>query len=60
VETEVKALLTSVDDTSLKKVRPYDIQKSVKTLRVRKACELDGIPKECFRHLPRPLAHLTH
>jgi hypothetical protein len=30
-------------------------------LKLRKACELDGIPNECLRHLPRrPLVYLKH
>jgi hypothetical protein len=28
-------------------------------LKLRKACGLDGIPNEYFRHLPRPMVHLT-
>jgi hypothetical protein len=42
-------------------VRPCDVQKLAKTLKLRKACGIDGIPNECLRHLPRkPLVHLTH
>jgi hypothetical protein len=29
-------------------------------LKLRRACGLDGIPKECLWHFPRPLVHLTH
>jgi hypothetical protein len=59
--TRVQALLTSVDDTELGKVRPCDIQKLAHSLKLRKVCGLDGIPNECLRHLPRrPLVHLTH
>jgi hypothetical protein len=53
VVTRVQALLTSVDDTPLEKVRPCDIQKLVKTLKLRKACGLDGIPNKFLGHLPR-------
>jgi hypothetical protein len=61
VETRVEALLTSADDTPLIKVGLCDIKKLVKTLKLRKACGLDGIPNECLRHLPRrPLVHLKH
>jgi hypothetical protein len=63
VETRVQALLASVDDTALEKVRPCDTWKLVKILKLRKICELelDGILNECFRHLPkRPLVYLTH
>jgi hypothetical protein len=45
--------------TPLEKVRPCDIQKLVKTLKLRKACRLDGIPNKCLRYLPRrPLVHM--
>jgi hypothetical protein len=38
-----------------------NIHKLTNTLKLRKACGLDGIPNECLRHLPRrPLVHLTH
>jgi hypothetical protein len=61
VEGRVQVLFTSVDDTSLGKVRPCDIHKLGNSLKLRKACVLDGIPNECLRHLPRrPLVHLTH
>jgi hypothetical protein len=60
MDTRVQALLTSVDDTPLEKVGCV-IRKLVKALKLRKACGLDGIPKESLRHLPRrPLVHLTH
>jgi hypothetical protein len=56
----VQALLASVD-TPLGKLRPCDIHKLVYSLKLREACGVDGIPNECFRHLPRrPLVHLTH
>jgi hypothetical protein len=35
------------------KVRPCDIHKLVNSLKLRKACGLDGIPNEGLRHLPR-------
>jgi hypothetical protein len=61
VETRVQAPLISVDDTPLRKVRPCDIHKLVISLKLRKACGLDGISNECLRHLPRrPLVHVTH
>jgi hypothetical protein len=61
VETRVQALLASVDDTPLGKVRSCDIHKLANSLKLRKACGLDGIPNECLRHLPRtPLLQLTH
>jgi hypothetical protein len=61
VEARVQALIASVDDTPLEKVRPCDIPKLVKSLKLRRACGLDGIPNKCLRHLPRrPLVHMTH
>jgi hypothetical protein len=61
VETRVKALLASVDGTTLGKIRPCDIHKLANLFKLRKACGLDGIPKECITHLARrPLVHLTH
>jgi hypothetical protein len=59
VETRVQALLTSVDNTPLWKVRPCNIHKLVNSLKLRKACGL-GSPNECLRHLPRrPLVNPT-
>jgi hypothetical protein len=61
VETRFQTLLASVDDTPLGKVRPSDIHKLSKSLKLRKVCGLDGIPNECLRHLPRrPLIHLSY
>jgi hypothetical protein len=61
VAARFQALLESVDNSPSEKVRPCHIQKLIKTLKFRKACGIDGIPNECFRHLPRkPLVHLTH
>jgi hypothetical protein len=61
VETKTQSLLASVGGTPSGKVRPYVIQKLVKTLKLRTACGLDGILNECLRHLwRRPLVHLTH
>jgi hypothetical protein len=34
----------------MEKVRPCDIHKLVNSLKLRKACGLDGIPNECLRH----------
>jgi hypothetical protein len=57
VEPRVQAL----HNTPLGKVRPYNIHKLVNSLKLRKACGLDGVPNEGLRHLPRrPLVHLTH
>jgi hypothetical protein len=61
VETTVQPLLKSVDGIPWGKVGPCDIHKLTYSLKLRKACGLDGIPNECLRHLPRrPLVYLTH
>jgi hypothetical protein len=60
-ETRVQAVLVSVDKTPLGRVRPCDIHKLANSLKLRRACGLDGIPNECLRRLPkRLLLHLTH
>jgi len=54
-------LLQGEVKTPIERVRPCDVQKLIHTLKLRKACGIDGIPNECLRHLPRrPLVHLTH
>jgi hypothetical protein len=61
VEARVQALLKSVDNSPPERVRPCDVQKLAKTLKLRKACGINDIPNECLRHLPRkPLVHITH
>jgi hypothetical protein len=61
MDTTVQALLTSVDDIMLGKVRTCEVHKLANSLKLKKSCGLDGIPNECLRHLPgRPLLHLTH
>jgi hypothetical protein len=61
VEARVQALLESVDNNPHERIRPCDVLKFIKTLKLRKACGIDGIPNECLRHLPtKPLVHLTH
>jgi hypothetical protein len=52
VEARVQALLETVDDSPPERVRPCDLQKIIKTLKLKKACGIDGIPNECLRHLP--------
>jgi hypothetical protein len=60
VEAEVHALLETVDKNNPQRIRPCDVQKLIKSLKLRKARGIDGIPNECLRHLPRrPLVHLT-
>jgi hypothetical protein len=61
VETRVQALLASVDDTPLGKLRPCYIHNLVNSWKLREACGLDGIPNKYLVYLPRrPLVNLTH
>jgi hypothetical protein len=61
VEIRVQVLLASVDDTHLRKVWAGDIHKLINSLKLRKACVLDGIQNECLQHLPRrSLGYLIH
>jgi hypothetical protein len=53
--------LYNEDQRTLQRIRPCDLRKIINSLKLRKACGIDGIPNECPRHLPRrPLVHLTH
>jgi hypothetical protein len=57
----LEALLEAVYSKTPEWIWPCDLQKIIKSLKLRKACGIDGIPNESLRHLPRtPLAHLTH
>jgi hypothetical protein len=61
VEARVHTLLEAVDSDPPERIRPCDLQKLLNSLKLKKACGIDGIPNECLRHLPRrPLVHLTH
>jgi hypothetical protein len=61
VEARVQALLEADDRNPPVRIRPCDIQKLLNSLKLKKACGIDGILIECLRHLPRrPLVHLTH
>jgi hypothetical protein len=53
VEAFIQALLEAEDNTPTERVRPYDVQKIISTLKLGKVCGLDGIPNECLRHLLR-------
>jgi hypothetical protein len=53
VEAKVQALLETVDKNPPRRIRPCDLQKLIKSLKLRKACGIDGILNECLRHLPR-------
>jgi hypothetical protein len=61
VEARVHALLQAIDNSLSKRIRPCDLQKLANSLKLKKACGIDGIPHECLRHLPRRrLVQLTH
>jgi hypothetical protein len=61
VEAKVQALPETVDKNPSQRIRPCDVQILINSLKLRKACGIDGIPNEYLRHLPRrPLVHLTH
>jgi hypothetical protein len=52
VEARVQALL-EVIITTPEAIRSCDLEKLINSLKLRKACRIDGIPNECLRHLPR-------
>jgi hypothetical protein len=57
VEARVQAVLETVDNPP-QRIRPCDLHKLINSLKLKKACGIDGIPNECLRHLPRrPLVH---
>jgi hypothetical protein len=61
VETTLQDILETEGEAPLEKLRPCDLTKLIKSLKLIKAFGIDGIPNECLRHLPRrPLVHLTH
>jgi hypothetical protein len=61
VETGVQALLETVVTSRPQRKSPCHIKKLINSLKLRKVCEIDGIPKKCLSHLPRrQLVHLTH
>jgi len=61
VEARIQALHKAVDENAPNQIKPSDVLKLTKLLKKEKACEIEGIPNECLRHLPRrPLVHLTH
>jgi hypothetical protein len=61
VKARIKALFEAADHPPPPgKIRLRDIEKLIKSLKLRKACGTDGIPNDCLRQLPRrPLVHLT-
>jgi hypothetical protein len=56
-EAGVQALLEAADNdpppSSAKGIRPCILLKFIISVMLRKACKINGIPKECFRRLPR-------
>jgi hypothetical protein len=48
VEVRVQALLETVDN-SPQRIRPRYLKKLINSLKLRKACGIDGIPNECLR-----------
>jgi hypothetical protein len=62
VEARVQDLLEAVDidPPPPKRIRPCNLQKLIEFLKLRGVCEIDGIPNECLRQLPKiTLVHLT-
>jgi hypothetical protein len=60
VEARVQALLEAADNNPQQRIRPCDLQKLLNSLKLKKACGIDGIPNECLMHLARrPLVYLT-
>jgi hypothetical protein len=51
VEARVDALLDAVDDNPPQKIRPCELKKLINSLKLKKACGIDGNPNECLRHL---------
>jgi hypothetical protein len=44
VEARVQALLEAVENKPTERIRPCDLQKLINSLKLRKSCEIDGIP----------------
>jgi hypothetical protein len=53
VEARFPALFEAVDDSRPKKVRPHEVQKLIKSLKLTNAFGIHEIPRECLRRLPR-------
>jgi hypothetical protein len=52
VVTRIQASFEAEDNDPPERVRPCDVQKTINSLKSRKACGIDGIPNECLRQLP--------
>jgi hypothetical protein len=46
VEARVRTLFEAIENNSPDRIRPCDLQKLGNSLKVRKACGIDGIPNE--------------
>jgi hypothetical protein len=44
VKARVQALLKAADSDPPIRIRPYDLQKLLNSLKLKKACGIDGIP----------------
>jgi hypothetical protein len=61
VEASVQALLEAVDNKLPERIRPRGLEEIINFLKLRKSCEINGIPNESLRYLPRrSLLHLTN
>jgi hypothetical protein len=61
VEAFVQDILETEDTDPSEKIRPSDLKELINSLKIKRACEIDGIPNEFLRHLLwRSLVHLTH
>jgi hypothetical protein len=56
LDARVQALHEAADGSPLENVRPHDVQKLIKSLKLRKTCGIDNTQA----HSRRPLGHLTH
>jgi hypothetical protein len=58
VEVVVQDLLQTGDnDSPPKRTGEHELQKSINSLRPRKAFQIHGIPKDCLRLLPKKNIH---
>jgi hypothetical protein len=53
VETQVEALLATVDENVPVNFQPCDVSKEIKSLKSGKTCGFGGVPNECLQHFPR-------
>jgi hypothetical protein len=61
VEALVQDMLDTEDTAPSERIRHSDLKRLINSLKLNKACGIDGIPNECLKHIPkRPLVHLTH